>query len=165
LGGSTHSARHADKASGLRVAIPAAKSSVQYGALPWRRSPDGIEFLLITTRSSGRWIVPKGWPEDHLAPHECAALEAAEEAGVIGEVATESLGSFPYRKKSKSGQTLLLRVELFAMEVTHQRRTWLEQQARQTQWCPLARALALVSDPGLRDLIVKFTREKQLARV
>jgi 8-oxo-dGTP pyrophosphatase MutT (NUDIX family) len=118
----------------VRVTSSAAKSGVQYAALPWRRRQGGIEFLLITTRSSGRWIVPKGWPEDHLAPCECAALEAMEEAGLVGEVATESLGSFPYSKKSRSGETLSLRLELYAMEVTHQRRNWPERQMRQIQW-------------------------------
>ena len=61
-------------------------ASAQYAALPYRETASGLEFLLITTRRTRRWIVPKGWPMDGHAPHAAAAREALEEAGVSGDV-------------------------------------------------------------------------------
>ena len=56
---------------------------VQYGILPYRRTkPNSLEVLLITTRQSRRWIIPKGWPIKGLKPVKSAAREAYEEAGV-----------------------------------------------------------------------------------
>lgn len=54
----------------------------QYGALCFRFGEDGaVEILLITSRDSGRWIIPKGWPMKKKEPHEAAAVEAWQEAG------------------------------------------------------------------------------------
>src|SRR5689334_19027712 len=99
-------------------------SNVQYAALPWRRAKRGIEILLITTSNTRRWIVPKGWPVEGLDPAECAAQEALEEAGVLGEVAAEPLGYFRHSKERKSGEILLCTVYVFAMEVLRQRHSW-----------------------------------------
>ena len=130
--------------------------NVQYAALPWRRAKGAIEILLVTTRSAQRWIVPKGWPLVGHTPSECAAVEALEEAGVLGEVAPETLGSFHYNKRRKSGEIVLCKVHVFAMEVARQRRSWPEKRARETCWCSLEEALERVTDPGLRRLIAKF---------
>jgi 8-oxo-dGTP pyrophosphatase MutT (NUDIX family) len=130
--------------------------NVQYAALPWRRVRGVIEILLITTRNTRSWIVPKGWPLDGCTPSECAAHEALEEAGVLGEVAPESLGFFHYNKRRKSGEIVLCKVHVFAMEVVQQRRSWAEKAARDVCWCSLEEALALVTEPSLRRLIAKF---------
>ena len=133
--------------------------NIQYAALPWRRRNGVLEILLITTRSTGRWIVPKGWPHEGLSPSECAAREALEEAGVIGEVAATTLGMFHYHKHLKNGALLPVGISVFAMEVVQQRRSWPEKGDRETAWCPLDDALARVSEPGLRKLIAKLARD------
>ena len=76
------------------TAARAPTPKVQYAALPWRRTKDGLEVLLVTTLTTRRWIVPKGWPLKNCTPAECAAYEALEEAGVIGTVAKKALGTF-----------------------------------------------------------------------
>ena len=76
---------------------------VQYAALPWRRSSRGVEVLIITSRRTRRWILPKGWPLAKLSSAETAAAEAREEAGVKGRVRTRPLGSFSYDKILRSG--------------------------------------------------------------
>ena len=136
--------------------IAAHVPNVQYAALPWRRVEGAIEILLITTRNTRSWIVPKGWPLDGRTPSECAAHEALEEAGVLGDVAPEALGSFHYNKRRKSGEILSCKVHVFAMEVVHQRRSWAEKAARDICWCSLEEALARVTEPSLRRLIAKF---------
>ena len=135
-------------------------SHIQYAALPWRETEGTIEILLVTTRNTGRWIVPKGWPVDDHTPSESAAYEALEEAGVLGDTSVEPLGSFHYSKRRKSGEVVSCKVFVFAMEVVRQRRRWAEKSARETCWCSLADARARVTDPGLRRLITKFARHR-----
>src|SRR5271156_4832943 len=66
---------------------PAARR-LQYAALPYRVSARArTEIMLITSRETRRWIIPKGWPQKGRAPHRSAAREAFEEAGVVGKVA------------------------------------------------------------------------------
>ncbi len=132
--------------------------NVQYAALPWRRTKGAIEILLITTRNTKSWIVPKGWPLAGHTPSECAALEALEEAGISGEMAEEALCSCHYDTRRKSGDIISCQVHVFAMEVFHQRRSWAEKAARDICWCSLEEALARVKEPSLRRLIAKFAK-------
>ena len=77
---------------------------VQYGALPYRFTPmAALEILIVTTRQSRRWIVPKGWPIKRLTPSKSAAREAFEEAGVRGKIGARAIGNFTYKKTA--GQT------------------------------------------------------------
>ena len=140
------------RASSGRVGLAA-----QYAALPWRRRRGhSVEILLVTTRRTRRWIVPKGWPVDGYSPGECAAREALEEAGVLGVIAAKPIGAFPYRKQRKSGESVRCRVEVFPLQVTQQLRNWPEKSVRETCWCTAEDALTRTSDPGLRRLIAKF---------
>src|SRR5262249_27670124 len=60
---------------------------VQYAALPYRlRGRSRTEVMLVTSRETRRWIIPKGWPHKGKAPHHSAAREAFEEAGVVGTI-------------------------------------------------------------------------------
>jgi 8-oxo-dGTP pyrophosphatase MutT (NUDIX family) len=134
---------------------------VQYAALPWRVNAGKLEILLITTLKTHRWIVPKGWPMEALSPRECAAREALEEAGVVGSVGEKSIGSFRYFKRRKDGDTVPCKVDVFALEVTQQRRTWAEKRAREFRWCAVEEALASVGEPGLRQVIADFAKSMQ----
>ncbi len=136
----------------------------QYAALPWRWADDHLEILLITTLNTKRWVVPKGWPLAGCTPGECAAQEALEEAGVVGEMAPRPCGFFLYLKRRKTGEVVSCRVAVFPLEVARQRRTWPEKAVRETCWCSVDEALARVSDPGLKRLIARFAKE-QAARL
>jgi len=116
----------------------------------------GVEVMLITSRRTRRWIVPKGWPEAGSEPSADAAREAQEEAGVIGEIAGKPLGAFHYLKERKHGDGTNCRVNLFPLKVTRQRRTWPEKTAREAKWFAYAEAAALVAEPELKRLILKF---------
>lgn len=98
-----------------------------------------------------------------MSPSECAAREALEEAGVVGEVAARPLGTFQHSKQLKNGKFLPLHVKVFVLEVVQQRRTWIEKGSRETCWCSLDEVLSRVSEPGLRRLIVKFAKEHTVA--
>src|SRR3954470_23354950 len=77
---------------------------IQYAALPYRRRADGaMEILLVTSRETKRWVIPKGWPIKGRRPHVAAAREALEEAGLVGRVDKEPIGTYRYNKRLKNG--------------------------------------------------------------
>ncbi|MEI9992882.1 MAG: NUDIX hydrolase [Rhizomicrobium sp.] len=131
-------------------------AGTQVAALPYRVTEAGVEILLITSRRTHRWIVPKGWPEKGSSPSADAAREAMEEAGVSGEIAEEALGVFHYVKEMKHGAGLPCRVSLYPLRVTRQRKSWSEKAARDAKWHSVGEAAALVGEPELRRLILKF---------
>ena len=147
------------------VALETSDVRLQYGVLPWREVEGALQILLITTQTTKRWIVPKGWPVPGLRPSECAAHEALEEAGVVGEIARRPIGSFHYEKRRKSGTTRRCRVDIFPMEVVRQRRNWPEKRLRETRWCSIEEALRRVREPGLARLIATFAVRRNDATV
>ncbi|MEI9993509.1 MAG: NUDIX hydrolase [Rhizomicrobium sp.] len=143
-------------ATAPRLAAAKKATGTQYAALPYRVTEAGVEILLITTRRTRRWIVPKGWPIEGLTPAATAAREALEEAGISGEVDTDALGSFSYLKELRSGLSVPCRVDVFPLKVTRQRKTWAEKEAREARWLPATEAAKAVMEPGLKRLIIKF---------
>jgi 8-oxo-dGTP pyrophosphatase MutT (NUDIX family) len=131
---------------------------LQYGALPYRFRPDGsIEILLVTTRRTRRWIVPKGWKIKGKKPAKSAAQEAFEEAGVQGVVSGKPIGSFVYDKwLDDDGVTAPCEVRIFSLLVKRQGNTWREREEREVRWVDPGEALKMVDDQGLRDLIAAF---------
>jgi 8-oxo-dGTP pyrophosphatase MutT (NUDIX family) len=135
----------------------ASRQYIQYAALPYRaRGRAELEIMLVTSRTTRRWIIPKGWPESGIPPHQVAAREALEEAGVVGRVSKRPIGSFPYEKVLKRGATARCRVQVFALRVTRQKKRWPEKRARQIEWCAPAEAARFVREPQLRRIIRKF---------
>ena len=135
----------------------------QYGVLPWREDKHGnVQVLLITSRTRGRWIVPKGWPMRHRAPYLSAALEAFEEAGVIGEVLSHPLASYHSVKEGDDGGTHHRRVTLFSFRVVGTLTHWPEQGQRKRRWFSLAEAAGTVDDPELARIVRAINRDPQL---
>jgi 8-oxo-dGTP pyrophosphatase MutT (NUDIX family) len=130
-------------------------AGTQYGALAWRRTGDALEVMLITSRETQRWTVPKGWPVKKLGPAETAALEAFEEAGVKGPLAP-SIGRYRYSKRLRDGSVVICTVELFPLEVTREEDVWAEAAERGRAWFAPAGAAALVGEPELKALILAF---------
>ena len=139
-----------------RAAAVKKTTGTQYAALPYRLTPEGVEILLITSRRTKRWIVPKGWPIEGLEPHASAAQEALEEAGISGEIQKSPIGFFHYFKELRHNINVPCKVDVFALKVTRQRRTWQEKDARAFKWFTLAEAAQHVNEPQLRKLILKF---------
>jgi 8-oxo-dGTP pyrophosphatase MutT (NUDIX family) len=130
---------------------------LQYAALPYRRGADDFEILLVTSLGTKRWIIPKGWPMKDRAPHEAAAREALEEAGVVGQVRSDVIGTYLYEKRRKSGATVLCRVEVFPLDVETQRKHWPEKGRRKVQWFSPEEAAGTVSDAELGGIIRAWT--------
>ena len=130
----------------------------QYAALPWRRGHSGqIEILLVTSRGTGRWVIPKGWPIRGKAAHASAEQEAWEEAGVKGPVGRKPIGVYGYGKRRNDGRVIDVQVEVFPLEVTHEDEDWPEKLERERSWVGPAEAARAVDEPELRELILSFS--------
>lgn len=130
---------------------------VQAAALPWRRSSGGgVEVMLITSRGTGRWVLPKGWPEGGESLAESARREAFEEAGVRGRVSPVEAGRYYYGKQQPSGVSWRCEVAVFPLEVEKEAAKWPERAKRTRKWLPPREAARLVNEPDLAELIVEF---------
>jgi 8-oxo-dGTP pyrophosphatase MutT (NUDIX family) len=136
---------------------------LQVAALPWRKTHDGVEIMLVTSRDTGRWILPKGWPEGHEHLSDTAAREAAEEAGLGGAVARLEIGSYFYGKVRASGAERRCEVLVFPLEVDEIATAWPESEQRARKWFPGAEAAGLVREQDLGDLIARFVETRQYA--
>ena len=145
-----------------RKILPRPKPRAQYAALPYRLGPD-LEYLLVTSRETSRWVIPKGWPMRGRRGRDVAAIEAVEEAGVEGRMIKKTLGAYEYLKVLRSGASQRCRVAVWGLEVTLQRDVWREQDQRLSQWFAWDAAAAAVREPGLarimRNFAVRMSRE------
>jgi 8-oxo-dGTP pyrophosphatase MutT (NUDIX family) len=109
--------------------------------------------LLITSRGTGRWIIPKGWPaRRHMPDHQAAAREARQEAGVLGKIESQPLGTYRYLKTHR-GRVRPVEVTVFLLLVRRERRRWRECDERRRAWFPWNGAVEKVSEPALKALI------------
>jgi 8-oxo-dGTP pyrophosphatase MutT (NUDIX family) len=114
--------------------------------------------MLVTSRETQRWIIPKGWPQKGKAPHHSAAREAFEEAGVVGAVGRRSVGSFPYEKRLKNGGVVVCEVHVFPLKVTRQSKQWPEKGQRDVKWLSAKEAAKTVQEPMLSEIIGRLRR-------
>ncbi len=133
---------------------------IQYGALPYRIHGRRVEILLITSRATRRWVIPKGWPMKGLRPQDAAAVEATEEAGLIGEIEDRPIGSYRYLKALKDGRCIAVQVILFPFLVQGQEESWKEMGQREASWFRYQRAAGRVAEPSLRRLIREFGKAR-----
>lgn len=131
----------------------------QYAALPWREGGHGIEVLLITSRETKRWVIPKGWPIAGLGAPQSAAREAFEEAGVGGIVSSKPLGTYAYDKRLKDGEAVPVGVDVYGLEVMIRHRNFPEMGQREETWVTTSRAAAMVDEAGLKTIIKTLKRK------
>ena len=115
--------------------------------------------LLVTSRDTGRWVIPKGWPAKRLKAHEAAAREAMEEAGVAGKVRTKPIGSYQYHRPHQDGDQLHT-VSVYLMAVRSALDRWPEEAQRERAWFSISTAARQVAEPELRRLIRRIGSSK-----
>ena len=130
---------------------------IQFAALPWRISEGGRrQVMLLTTRETRRWMIPKGWPMKGRKPAEVASREAYEEAGLIGHIVSKRpLGIF-HHQKQLAKESRLCQVRVFSFRVERQLDDWPEKRQRETKWFDATEAAALVEEDGLHGIITRF---------
>ncbi|HEY8564609.1 MAG TPA: NUDIX hydrolase [Beijerinckiaceae bacterium] len=124
----------------------------QVAALPLRWIEGRCEVLLVTSRETRRWIIPKGWPMAALKDRKAAALEAKQEAGVVGRVGRAPIGTFLYWKR-RERHFDLVRVDVYPLAVERHLSRWKEKGQRDLRWFGLDEAARLVGEPGLATLV------------
>jgi uncharacterized protein Yka (UPF0111/DUF47 family)/8-oxo-dGTP pyrophosphatase MutT (NUDIX family) len=133
------------------------RSIRQVAALPYRIEDDGsAQVMLITSRETRRWVIPKGNPIRGLDPHQSAAREAFEEAGISGIACPAPIGTYRYDKRRRSGAIREAEVQVFPLAFLTQFADWPEMHERETRWFGLSDAASAVDEPELRALIGSF---------
>jgi len=130
----------------------------QVAALPVRFADDGApEVMLITSRETQRWIIPKGWPMAGLKDHQAAAREAREEAGLVGRIAKQPIGSYAYWKRGAE-HFVFCTVQVYVLEVERRLKSWKEKGQRRAEWFAPEAAAELVEEPGLKAILRDLRR-------
>ncbi len=126
--------------------------------MPYRLSPAGdIEVLIVTSRGTAQWIIPKGWPMEGLSDPEAAAREAYEEAGLMGEIDHEIFGTFTYEKQAKGMDSLsTFVVDVYPMRVERQLAFWPEATQRTLVWVSGDHGKSMIRNESLARLIETF---------
>ncbi|MUG99057.1 NUDIX domain-containing protein [Scytonema sp. UIC 10036] len=129
------------------------KELVQSGVLPYRIQNGKIEVLLITTSNRKNWLIPKGGICKGMSPPISAAKEAWEEAGVVGQVNTDVLGSYKYRKQGKRHK-----VKLYTLLVETVSDNYPEVTQRQRQWLDAREAVCVIKRNSLKRMLKQFLK-------
>lgn len=129
----------------------------QAGAIPYAIVDGEVQVLLVTSRGSGRWLIPKGNIDPGFTPAQAAVKEAYEEAGIRGKITTDMpLGFFTSFKTLKSGEEKPVTVEVYALRVDRQLKRWPEAREREACWMSASDAARSVKEPGLARLLQRL---------
>ena len=138
----------------------------QAGVIAYRILDGKVRVLLVTSRDTGRWIIPKGNIKAGEMPCKAAENEAYEEAGVKGTIISSMpLGMYTYFKKLDSGQARAATVEVYLLRVKDRLRKWPEKNERKLSWVSTKKAVGLVEEPGIVPLLLRLMElEDDLAK-
>lgn len=132
----------------------------QYAALCYRVDDGKTKVLLITSRGTGRWVIPKGWPIDGLTPGETGEREAWEEAGVKGKLNQKPVGFFSYDKVLDNGDLRPCVVMVFPLKVDSLAAKFPERSERRRKWFSPKKAAERVNEPELARILKEFDPAK-----
>ena len=132
------------------------KPRSQIAALPYQRRDGALRVLLVTSRGTRRWVIPKGWPMAGCEPHRAAEREAWEEAGALGQVGRRRLGAYRYAKRLRDGSAVPCAVAVFPLAVARLEERWPERDERERRWFAPEEAASLVEEPDLAALLRAF---------
>ncbi|TSE13075.1 NUDIX hydrolase [Mesorhizobium intechi] len=125
----------------------------QVAAIPFRLTADGrFEVMLVTSRTTRRFIVPKGWPMKGKNGRKAATIEAMEEAGVLGKTLKQPAGTYSYWKRL-ANRFVHVDVIVYLLEVTEELANWQEAKRRQRAWLTPVDAAMLIDEPDLSTLV------------
>ncbi|WP_210049077.1 NUDIX hydrolase [Neorhizobium petrolearium] len=135
----------------------------QYAALCYRmkKKQGQLEVLVATSRDTGRWVIPKGWPMTGKKAYQVAEREAFEEVGVKGKIGKEPLGYYTYRKTLTNGLKVPVQVQVHALEVTECLKSFPEKGSRTLEWVSCEEAANRVNEPELKILFLQFAEKMQ----
>ncbi len=122
----------------------------QSAVIPFRKSGELLEILLITSRKKKKWIFPKGIIEIGLTSKESAEKEAFEEAGIKGKILPKKIGNYSYKKWGSK-----CKVKVFAMQVTMELREW-EEDFRERRWTNISNIENYIKNRNIIKIVNKL---------
>jgi 8-oxo-dGTP pyrophosphatase MutT (NUDIX family) len=128
------------------------ESLLQAAAIAMR----GDKICLVTSSNGKRWVIPKGLIEPGHTAAETALSEAWEEAGLVGVLWPEPIGSYLYNKLGRN-----YHVTVYVLRVTEAAEEWPERALRQRSWVDADQALEQLDDLGLRELVEQASRGRE----
>ena len=132
----------------------------QIAALPIQWDEKGrMRVLMVTSRGTGRWVMPKGWLMDGKKPWHAAEIEALEEAGAVGFIGSDPLGEYGYEKDMGDGKSIPIRVCIYPMIVDQLKKHWKERSDRTRRWFSAKGAAKRVDEPELRDMLLSLANK------
>ncbi|MFY0622369.1 MAG: NUDIX domain-containing protein [Pelagimonas sp.] len=132
----------------------------QIAALPIQWDAKGrMKILMVTSRGTKRWVMPKGWEMDNTKPWDAAAIEAMEEAGAKGTISSEVLGTYRYLKVRDNGKLVPCLVRVYPMLVEELKRDWKERGQRTRKWFSPKTASKLVVEEELSELLLSLHKK------
>ncbi len=130
---------------------------LQVAALCYKETKAGKRVLLITSRDTGRWIVPKGWPIKGKNGSESALQEAWEEAGVKkAAIEEDPFGTYDYDKGLSDGESIPIHTEVYMTRVEKLSDEYPEVDQRERAWFAPKDAANKVAEPDLKALLEKL---------
>lgn len=132
------------------------KRGRQCAALPFQERDGETQVLLVTSRETRRWVLPKGWTEKNSLDCSQAEREAFEEAGIIGRIGTRPIGTYAYPKRLQNGATVTCDVAVFPLAVERLLEDWPEKSQRERRWFSLPEAAMAVEEGGLVTLMLRL---------
>lgn len=139
------------------------KEGLQVAALPWRVRRRQLEFLLVTSRASRHWLIPKGWPMPGKSNREAALQEAFEEAGLHGHGSVGPIGSYHFQKAMHDGTELACIMSVYGMSDVVELDAWPEMEQRERRWMPQAEAIEITFDWNLARFLSDLTADQLIA--
>lgn len=136
----------------------------QVAALPFTIIDGQVSICLVTSRETNRWVIPKGWPKLGVPNYEMAAIEAKQEAGLIGDIEKKSIGTYTYKKKLHVFATIVCKVKVYPLNVTQQLLNWDEQGQRENFWTTVEDAISKVDETELQELLSKNIQIKKRSK-
>jgi len=128
----------------------------QIAALPYIFIKDEIKVCLITTRETKRLVIPKGWPKIGVPSYEMAAIEAKEEAGLIGSIDKKSIGTYNYKKRLHIFARITCEVKIYPLKVDQQLIDFPEKTQRTLHWLTIKEAAEKVSEADFAKLLLSL---------
>ena len=129
----------------------------QVAAICTRKKDGKRQVLLVTSRETRRWVIPKGWPMIGLSDGEAAMQEAWEEAGVAeAELVKKPVGKFGYRKIIDKKPGVPVRVTVYRVKVRETAKKFPERHQRKRKWVSPKRAASMVREPGLKKMLISL---------
>ncbi|ROT99064.1 NUDIX hydrolase [Histidinibacterium lentulum] len=146
---------HSSLSRPLRLRADKTEARTQFAVLPWRVDKGKLRVCLVTSRGTGRWIIPKGWPMDDMSPAEAAAVEAWEEAGLKGRVSPRPIGIYATRKRFEETEFPVIAI-LYGMQVAASASSFPERAERKRKWLSPKKAAARLDEPELAHIVRRF---------